>query len=70
MGGCAAGGIVFGDAAELTAAMDGCDETLGALAFAATVPALVFGAADSVGFDADAVEAPFIGGELLGRAGR
>jgi hypothetical protein len=33
------------------------------------VAALVFGATDSVGFGAGAVEAPFIGGELLGALG-
>lgn len=49
--------------------MDGCDETLGALVFGAMVAALVFGAADSVGFGADAVEAPFIGGEFPGALG-
>lgn len=37
--------------------------------FGAAAAALVFGAADSVGVDADAVEAPFIGGELPGALG-
>jgi hypothetical protein len=58
--------------------MDGCDETLeasvfgavvAALVFDAATSALVFGAADSAGFGADMVEAPFIGGELLGALG-
>ena len=58
--------------------MDGCDETLEAAVFGAVVAALdfdtatsalVFGAADSVGFGADAVDAPLIGGELPGVPG-
>jgi hypothetical protein len=68
-GGCAAARFTFGDEDELTADTDGCEGTLGALAFAATVAVLVFGVADSVGFGADAVEASFIGGELPGVLG-
>jgi hypothetical protein len=68
-GGCAAGGFAFGDGVEPTAAMDGWEETLEAPVFGAAVAALVFGAADSIGFGADAVEALFIGGELPGALG-
>jgi hypothetical protein len=49
--------------------MDACDETLEASVFGTAVAAVVFDAADSVGFGADPVEAPFIGGELLGVLG-